>query len=136
MSGIANPLQRENVKHAKLEFNDMWLLTDKVLVGDSGLMDGFRDCHCHLLPGVDDGVGTVDETLEILRLWEKAGTPYLNFLCKVLWCQTFMPSQAPTLPPMMANSSKAASRMRHFAFLAFHLSKPYVKNVATLMIPR
>ena len=91
MSGIANPLQRENVKHAKLEFNDMWLLTDKVLVGDSGLMDGFRDCHCHLLPGVDDGVGTVDETLEILRLWEKAGV-------KEVWLTPHIMEDIPNKP--------------------------------------
>ena len=40
---------------------------------DSGLLEGFRDCHCHLLPSVDDGVQEVEETLEILGLWEQAG---------------------------------------------------------------
>lgn len=36
-------------------------------------MEGFCDYHCHLLPGVDDGVGEVDETLQILREWERMG---------------------------------------------------------------
>ena len=29
---------------------------------------GFTDYHSHILPGVDDGVQTMDESLEILRL--------------------------------------------------------------------
>ena len=51
----------------------MWPFSDKVLVGDSGLLDGFRDCHCHLLPAVDDGVKTLDETIQILEEWELHG---------------------------------------------------------------
>lgn len=34
---------------------------------------GFTDWHCHILPGVDDGVQTTDEALEILRLYEELG---------------------------------------------------------------
>lgn len=51
----------------------MWLISNKVSMRDSGLLEGFRDCHCHLLPGVDDGVQEIEETLEILGLWEQAG---------------------------------------------------------------
>ncbi len=40
---------------------------------DSGLLEGFCDYHCHLLPGVDDGVKTAEMSLEILRLWETLG---------------------------------------------------------------
>lgn len=32
---------------------------------------GFTDYHSHILPGVDDGVQTMDEALEILRLYEE-----------------------------------------------------------------
>ena len=28
-----------------------------------------------------------------------AGMPYLNFLCIVLWCQTFIPIHAPQVQP-------------------------------------
>lgn len=42
-------------------------------VRDSGLFDGFCDWHSHILPGVDDGVKTMEESLDILRLYEKAG---------------------------------------------------------------
>ena len=51
----------------------MWLLSNKVLVSESGLLEGFRDCHCHLLPGVDDGVQEADETMQILEEWELCG---------------------------------------------------------------
>ena len=40
---------------------------------DSGIFNGFTDWHCHILPGVDDGVQTMDEALEILRLYENLG---------------------------------------------------------------
>ena len=51
----------------------MWLLSNKVKVKDSGLLEGFRECHCHLLPGVDDGVKELHETLKILELWQSLG---------------------------------------------------------------
>ncbi len=51
----------------------MWLFSDKVLVRESGLLDGFCDCHCHLLPGVDDGVQERDETMQILEVWASLG---------------------------------------------------------------
>jgi len=51
----------------------MWLLSNKVQVKDSGLLEGFRECHCHLLPGVDDGVEELHETLKILELWQSLG---------------------------------------------------------------
>lgn len=40
---------------------------------DSGIFRGFTDWHCHLLPGVDDGVQTMEESLQILSLYEELG---------------------------------------------------------------
>lgn len=51
----------------------MWLLSNKIRVKDCGLLEGFRECHCHLLPGVDDGVKELHETLKILELWQSMG---------------------------------------------------------------
>ena len=48
----------------------MWLLTNKVKIADSGLLEGFCDWHCHLLPGVDDGVSEMRESLDILERWD------------------------------------------------------------------
>lgn len=40
---------------------------------DSGIFRGFTDWHCHLLPGVDDGVQTMEESLQVLSLYEDLG---------------------------------------------------------------
>ena len=51
----------------------MWLLSNKVKIADSGLLEGFCDWHCHLLPGVDDGVSEMRESLDILERWGALG---------------------------------------------------------------
>jgi tyrosine-protein phosphatase YwqE len=51
----------------------MWLLSNKVKIADSGLLEGFCDWHCHLLPGVDDGVSEMRESLDILERWGVLG---------------------------------------------------------------
>jgi len=51
----------------------MWLFSKNILVKDSGLLDGFCDYHCHLLPGVDDGVQDMEQTFHILDLLESLG---------------------------------------------------------------
>lgn len=47
-------------------------------MGESGIFRGGTDWHTHILPGVDDGVRTMEEALEILSLYEKLGV-------KVVW---------------------------------------------------
>lgn len=51
----------------------MWPFRKRTSLADSGIFRGFTDWHCHLLPGVDDGVQTVEETLRILSLYENLG---------------------------------------------------------------
>lgn len=51
----------------------MWPFTRQPRLAESGLLCGFTDWHCHLLPGVDDGVQTLDETLRILDSYEAQG---------------------------------------------------------------
>jgi len=36
-------------------------------------LEGSTDWHCHILPGVDDGVRTMEESLSILNQYERAG---------------------------------------------------------------
>lgn len=48
----------------------MWPFRKRTSLADSGIFRGFTDWHCHLLPGVDDGVQTMEETLRILSLYE------------------------------------------------------------------
>ena len=50
----------------------MWFRKRQTLE-ESGFFRGFTDWHCHILPGVDDGVQTMDETLQILAEYERLG---------------------------------------------------------------
>lgn len=38
-----------------------------------GLMAGFTDWHSHILPGVDDGIPSMEESLEVLKAYENMG---------------------------------------------------------------
>ena len=56
----------------------MWLFKDKVASLDgSGMLSGMTDWHSHVLPGVDDGIKTLDESLEVLRHFESKGVDTL-----------------------------------------------------------
>lgn len=73
----------------------MWLISNKISVKDSGLLEGFCDYHCHLLPSVDDGVQEIEETLEILSLWEEAGV-------KEVWLTPHIMEDVPNKPAILA----------------------------------
>lgn len=51
----------------------MWPFTSRQTIKESGLLVNSLDYHSHLLPGVDDGVQTMEETLEILANFEEQG---------------------------------------------------------------
>lgn len=50
-----------------------WPFQRKQTLAESGILRGMTDYHSHLLPGVDDGVQTAEESLEILRQYEHLG---------------------------------------------------------------
>lgn len=51
----------------------------KTSISDSGVLKGFCDCHTHLLPGVDDGVAIIEQSLEVLAYMESQGV-------SEVWC--------------------------------------------------
>jgi len=51
----------------------MGFFWNKVKLNESGLFKGFTDYHCHILPGVDDGIQTIEESLAILDEYAGAG---------------------------------------------------------------
>ncbi len=55
------------------KYKIMFFFKSKIKVSESALLNGFTDCHCHLLPGVDDGVKTVENTLRILDMMHRHG---------------------------------------------------------------
>lgn len=50
-----------------------WPFQKKQTLAESGILRGMTDYHSHLLPGVDDGIQTAEDSLEILRLYEQLG---------------------------------------------------------------
>ena len=56
-----------------IETMNLWPFRKRISLQDSGIFSGFTDWHSHILSGVDDGVRTMGESLEILRLYEKLG---------------------------------------------------------------
>lgn len=52
----------------------IWPFAKKVsTLKDSGMFQGFTDWHSHILPGVDDGIPTMEKSLEVLDYYEKQG---------------------------------------------------------------
>lgn len=51
----------------------MWPFKSVDKLGKSGLLNGFVDWHSHILPGVDDGIRTMDESLATLDVFEEHG---------------------------------------------------------------
>lgn len=51
----------------------MWPFRKRHSLAESGIFHNFTDWHSHILPGVDDGVRTMDEVLDVLAIYEKLG---------------------------------------------------------------
>ncbi len=45
----------------------------RISLRDSGVLHGSTDSHCHILPGVDDGIRTMEESLSVLALYDECG---------------------------------------------------------------
>ncbi len=45
--------------------------TDKLI--ETGMFQGFTDWHSHILPGVDDGIKTIDDSIAVLKRYEEVG---------------------------------------------------------------
>lgn len=50
-----------------------WFFNKKKSLKESGIFDGFTDWHSHILPGVDDGIRSMEDSLAVLEEYEKLG---------------------------------------------------------------
>lgn len=69
----------------------MWPFSKKRTIADSGILAGATDHHSHILPGVDDGVESMDEALRILASFEAKGV-------KELWLTPHIMEDIPNTP--------------------------------------
>lgn len=51
----------------------MFFLNNKKSLSQAGALVGKTDRHSHILPGVDDGIKTMDDSLKLLELMEETG---------------------------------------------------------------
>lgn len=51
----------------------MWFFKKKNTIENCGLLKGFTDFHSHILPGVDDGIKTMEMSLSVLSRYEDLG---------------------------------------------------------------
>ena len=72
------------------------LFSNKISLADCNLLKGFTDWHCHLLPGVDDGVKTMEESLQILSLYEQLGI-------SEVWCTPHIMEDIPNTSADLKN---------------------------------
>ena len=77
--------------HELSPFQTVWFLSKKTTIAASGTLQGASDHHSHILPGVDDGVETMDEALHILSTYESLGI-------KKLWLTPHIMEDIPNSP--------------------------------------
>ena len=66
----------------------MWPFDKKQSLSGAGLLNGWTDWHSHILPGVDDGIATIEDSLRVLRYYESAGI-------EEVWCTPHIMSDIP-----------------------------------------
>lgn len=69
----------------------MWPFSNKYNLQQSGIFDEWTDRHSHILPGVDDGIQTVKESLAILSMYEQMGV-------KKVWLTPHIMEDCPNTP--------------------------------------
>ncbi|MCD8290244.1 MAG: capsular biosynthesis protein [Prevotella sp.] len=51
----------------------MWPFSFRQTLAESGIFQGMTDYHSHILPGVDDGISTIEEAIKTLKSYEDLG---------------------------------------------------------------
>lgn len=69
----------------------MWPFSSKYSLRDTGIFNGWTDRHSHILPGVDDGIQSVKDSLTILSMYEQMGV-------KKVWLTPHIMEDCPNTP--------------------------------------
>ncbi len=106
----------------------------KIFLAD--LLEGFTDFHNHLLPGIDDGAKSVEESIAMIKRFNEFGVT--NFVASPHVMGEFYPNTPETILPALeqvkknlpeVNSIKAAGEYMMDQFLIDQLEKENVLNV-------
>ena len=96
----------------------MWPFSKKTTIAASGILQGAVDHHSHILPGVDDGVETMDEALRILATYETLGI-------KELWLTPHIMEDIPNSPAKL-QARFAELKAVYTGDIQLHLAAEYM----------
>ena len=96
----------------------MFFFSKKTTIAASGVLQGATDHHSHILPGVDDGVETMDEALRILATYEAAGV-------KALWLTPHIMEDIPNTPQKL-KARFAELQAAYTGNITLHLAAEYM----------
>ena len=96
----------------------MWPFSKKTAIAASGILVGAADHHSHILPGVDDGVETMDEALRILATYEEMGI-------KKLWLTPHLMEDIPNTPQKL-NARFEELKANYKGNITLHLAAEYM----------
>jgi protein-tyrosine phosphatase len=69
------------------------------------LLEGLIDIHNHILPGIDDGAGSINDSLELIRKMKMLG--YTRFICTPHIMNDYYPNTPSTINPALENLRQA-----------------------------
>lgn len=96
----------------------MGLFSTSASISESGLLNGFTDWHCHALPGVDDGLKTVEDTFSVLGSYEQAGVREVWFTPHIM---EDIPNRTATLKQIFTDL-----KLRYRGTVNLHLASEYM----------
>ena len=96
----------------------MWFFNKKTTIKESGILAGATDYHSHILPGVDDGVESMEEALRILAAYEEIGI-------KELWLTPHIMEDIPNTPEKL-QARFAELRGAYKGKIVLHLAAEYM----------
>lgn len=77
----------------------MWPFSKPKTLEDSGMFSGMTDWHSHILPGVDDGIKTLEDSLAVLEQYDKWGI-------SEVWLTPHMMEDYPNMPEQLQEKFK------------------------------
>lgn len=96
----------------------MWFFKKRTSLAGSGILEGFTDYHSHVLPGVDDGIQTLEESLKALDYLEKLGV-------KSIWLTPHIMEEIPNTSEKL--KERFQRLLQHYSGgIALHLAAEYM----------
>lgn len=98
----------------------MGLFTKSKTLVSTGLFKGFTDYHSHILPGVDDGIRTMKDSLDVLAYFEQLGV-------ESVWLTPHIMEDIPNTPAHLKEVF-ATLQAEYHGSIALHLAAEHMMD--------